>query len=270
MSQQGFDDLSEFRNKTNFNDNTLSNINRVLSNNQEVQRKAYDIAELKKISDITKIPLDKLPVSAIGDAQAVLRLQEDYDRIIKQQIRAKNYISKSDYGFKWLELHERLDVNDPDYEYKLKRRKELSIEFMDSFLTDHPIYIHEDGNIDNILVTIPPMYMHVSTIQGEESNHIDAYTHSCKDNSRPDISRDRGISVIKSMHNAQPINREKIEKMRLMSLKASIDVLRLYNIDHPFLKQIEEMEKKQNVTNNKTNNVTTENNNEVEEDIKFF
>lgn len=270
MSQQKFDDLTEFRNTTNFNENTLTNINKVLSDNQDNRKQAIDIAELKKISDITKIPIDKIPYSALGDAQAVLRLQEDYDRILNQQIRSRNYISKSDYGYKWLELHERLDPDDPLYDNKLKRRKELSIEFMDTFLTDHPIYIHEDGDPNKILVTIPPMYMSINTIQGDDSTHIDAYTHSCKDNSRPDIQRHTGMSILQSLHNAQPINKEKIEHMRLQSLKASIEVLKLYNVDHPFLKQIEELEKAHNKTTTSNIDKTNTNTVEVEEDIKFF
>lgn len=210
----------------------------------ELQRKGLEQGgtdkELQAISKKMGIDARKLSSVALDDARMVNRMDEDFKRVTRHLVKVKNTCTFSEYRDKWFALHELIHPDMPDYQERVNERRALSVEYLDRFMPNYPINIVSDHDPNEVLVTLPPQYMTVNTIQGDPSQVIDAFTNHSAKNLAHLIPQSGGL-LTKLMYIVQNKTNADINKARLACFEANIKVLQLFNPDHPLLKKLQEI-----------------------------
>lgn len=221
--------------------------------------------ELDTISKKMNIDVSKLNGTTLDDARMVNRIDEDFKRLNAYIVKKKNTCTFSEYKNNWFPMHELICSEMPDYEEKLRERRDLTIRYMDRFLTGYPIRIVSDHDPNEVLAVMPPMYMPINTVQGNASQIFDLYTnYAIKDIDHLTSQSGKLMSTI--MYATQGKTPEQISDMRRITFEANLRVLKLFNPDHPLIKKIEELEKKKKeLKDTKTDNI--KNNESKEENV---
>lgn len=248
----------------------------VFEQQRETLEKEQSKQELEQISKkMGKLNLNHLSPAALDDARMVNRIDEDFKRLNAYLVKTKNVCTFSEYKNKWIAVHELIYPEMPDYEHKVQERRSISAEYMDRFITTEAIKIVDDYDHEKVLVTIPPQFLPINTIQGKASQIIDMFTHHSNTDQEHLLNQSGSLLSRVMAASVMQYTPEMIRQMRLACFKANIEILKLFNPEHPLLKQMEDtLKKHQEVNKNipKLENIKQEDkvdNNVIDDDSNF-
>ena len=176
-----------------------------------------------------------------ADLLSIARIEEEA-RQHQQEVLRNNRCSASEYVNKWSFLHVVFENSGcKDIHEFNKRRADLSTEYFQRFSPYHPIAIHDDHDPSNILVVIPEAMHTLNTIRGEAASAIDAF-QAYGDHDRIDIRTNAHYGILQATADAQKVHVDDLQKKHVAVNEATIRVLRLFQPDHPLLKQLDGQE----------------------------